>query len=308
VRTPVVIAAAGLVLAIAATAGPDQGASGGGIARRLIIELPDWVKVVVLPILGLAALLLLTQIVRMPQRRRKSEEGFELYQEPPKLTLAGYAMLALLAALPLVMAGAVLWLSHWLATTTAPAGGPPGTDAPTAGLPPSPPLQPPEALPIHAPGVGAMLGTLAILVAVAAVGLMLWLHLGDWWLRPTSLPADPGPMVAALDRAVPDSLDDLLLDADPRNSIIEGYRRFEAVLAAAEVPRRLWQTPTEFVDSVLQHCPLPPLPVRELTRLYELARFSRHSLTTRERNAALSCLRAIKQALHHLENRDGPGE
>jgi hypothetical protein len=307
-KAPVVISAAGLALAIAATAEPDQGASGGSIARRLIIELPDWVKVVMLLVLGLAALLLLAQIVRMPQRRRKSEEGFELYREPPKFTLADYAMLALLAALPFAMAGAVLWLSHWLATTTAPAGRPDGTDAPTAGLPPSPPLQPPEALPLHAPGVGALLGMLAILMAVASVGLMLWLYLGDWWSRPTNLPPGSGPMLAAPDRAVTGDADDLLLDADPRNAIITYYRRFEAALAVAGVPRRPWQTPTEFVGSLLQCCRLPRLAVWELTRLYELARFSRHSLTTRERDAALNSLRAVKQALHHPETRDGPSE
>jgi hypothetical protein len=114
------------------------------------------------------------------------------------------------------------------------------------------------------------------------------------------------PIVAGLDKAAAESLDDLLRETDPRNAIIKCYGRFEAVLAAAQVPRTPWQTATEFMRSVLKRCPLPHLAVWELTRLFELARFSEHRLGTRERDIALGALASIRQALQNKETTDGP--
>jgi hypothetical protein len=253
------------------------------------------------------AFVLLVAMVWLPRKRRKGEQDYEHSYEPPRFALADYVVLCLLATLPLASAGAVLWLSRWLAAPAGSVKSPPAAGEMAAGSPPLPALPPPELLPIHAPTADAVVDTLALFVAVAGVSLMLWFYLVGRWPRARK---PPGAMTAAaaLNAAVADSVDDLLLVGNARDAIIECYRRFEAVLAKAEVPRRPCQTPTEFMRSALQRYPLPHLAVWELTRLFELARFSRHALEARERDAALSSLTSIKHALDSREISHGPGE
>jgi hypothetical protein len=297
------VAATGLALAIAASGEPEQVAAVESIAKRLVIYIPEWLKLTVLLALGLAALLVLGLFARMSHKRRKDEESLELYYEPPKLTARDYVFLVLLAAIPLALAGSVLWFSHWLTSSGEVAGEAPGVTTPGTALP-EPPVHAPETVLVHAPGIGAIFGTLAIVIAVGALGFMLWLYFGDWLLRRSTGPLRP--IMAGLDRAVAESLDDVLLEPDPRRAIIKCYGRFEAVLAAAHLARTPWQTPMEFMRSVLQRCPLPHLAVWELTRLFELARFSDHLLEAREREIAVSSLRSISQALQKQEDGRGP--
>jgi tetratricopeptide (TPR) repeat protein len=77
----------------------------------------------------------------------------------------------------------------------------------------------------------------------------------------------------------------------------EALDNFERVLAAAALPRRPWQTPVEFMAAVLGRAPLPPDPVRSLTGLFELARFSQHPVGAAERESAWRSLIEIRAAL-----------
>jgi hypothetical protein len=271
----------------------------------LVVDIPDWLKLMVLLSLGLSALLVLGLLIRMPHKQRKDEEGYEHTYEPPKLTASDYVFLALLAAVPFTLAGGLLWLSHWYAQTGEPPGAAlsPAIITPGAG-PPKPHVQAPGSMPVPAPAVSAVLGTLAILIAASVLGFMLWLYFGGWLLRRSAEPLRP--IMAGLDRAVAQGLDDLLLEPDPRRAIIRCYGRFEAALAAVHLARTPWQTPMEFMRSVLQRCPLPNLAVWELTRLFELARFSEHPLDRREREIAVTSLRSISQALQKREAGYGP--
>src|SRR5262249_59105236 len=84
---------------------------------------------------------------------------------------------------------------------------------------------------------------------------------------------------------------------DPRLAIIRCYDRFEKALAAADVRRPPWQTVLEFMRTALKHPRLPDADVRELTCLFEVARFSRHELGPEHRERAWQALIAVKAAL-----------
>ena len=168
-------------------------------------------------------------------------------------------------------------------------------------------LHPPEGLPgfddvlgadaraTALPFVGVALGLAVLLGALGSLALVVWLALGDRlkeWLgaRPAA-GADP------LAGAVEESLDDLRLEPDVRRAILRCYRRFELVLARSHVPRRPWQTATEFMAEALGRLPLPPDAVRQLTRLFEIARFSSEPLGAADRDAAWEALERIRSSL-----------
>jgi len=292
----VAVSATGVALALAATLAPEVTNSLQGTAKRLVIDVPDWLEVVVLLALGLATLLMFGLLVQASRKRKKDEDG-ERYYEPPKLTWSEYAFFSLLAVAPLVLAGGALWVSHWLTSSAEVAGSPSGGAQESY-------MQAPERVLVHTPGISAVIGTVALLISVGILGFMLWLYFGDWLVPRSSGPLPP--MLVGLKKAVAESLDDVLREQDPRRAIIKCYSRFEAVLAAAHLPRTPWQAPMEFMRSVLQRCPLPHLAVFELTRLFELARFSDHPVDAREREIALASLKSISQALPKQEGADEP--
>ena len=59
----------------------------------------------------------------------------------------------------------------------------------------------------------------------------------------------------------------------------------------------VWQTPAEFMRATLARLPLPAAPVRRLTALFEVARFSAHPLGLEARDVACDCLDEIGTAL-----------
>lgn len=287
------VAASGLALAIAATGAPEEPTALSNTAKRLVIDIPDWLKFVVLLSLGLAALLVWGLLICAP-RAQPQEEGRERYYEPPKLRISDYVFLTALALIPFALAAGVLWFSYaW--------------DDGIVLLPgiavPGPPEQITETALVDAPGVSAIFGTLAIVVSVSIFGFMLWLYSGGWLLRR----AEDAllPVRTRLERAVFTSLDDVLRERDARRAIIKCYGHFEAALAATHLARAPWQTPMEFMRSALQRSRLPHSAVCELTQLFELARFSEHSLDERERDIAVSCLSAISEALQKQEVASG---
>jgi len=294
------VAATGLALSLAASGAPETGTGLQTFGKRLVLDIPDWLKLLVLLSLGFATLLVLGLLARVPRKQPKDDEELERYYEPPKLTVRDYVFLTLLGLIPLTLAGAALWFSHWLVSTgevaSAPASS--GLTSPGDGLPQSAEEFSQRVL-VHAPGVGALFGTVAILIAVAILGFMLWLYSGGFLWRRSG--EGLGPVMASLDKAVTASLDELLREPDARAAIIKCYSQFEAVLAAVHFARAPWETPMEFMRSVLQRWPLPHSAVRELTGLFELARFSEHPLEDREREIAVSSLRSISEALQKRE-------
>lgn len=98
--------------------------------------------------------------------------------------------------------------------------------------------------------------------------------------------------------AAEETIDDLTRPGgDAREAIIRCYARFERSLALAETKRPPWQTATEFMRTALGKLPLKSGDVGSLTRLFEIARFSRHALGESERDAAWEALVSIRKSL-----------
>jgi hypothetical protein len=88
-----------------------------------------------------------------------------------------------------------------------------------------------------------------------------------------------------------------LLGGTPRNGIVECWHRFEQQGDRAGLPRRPWETSSEFAMRMLDLV-LPGSPdVARFAALYREARFSEHSLDERARAEALAVLDAIHAGL-----------
>ncbi len=78
---------------------------------------------------------------------------------------------------------------------------------------------------------------------------------------------------------------------------VGGYGWVFGIHEALDQFGAMWQTPMEFMRSVLGKLPLPAPPVSELTGLFEIARFSRRPVGTAEREAAWHALTEIRAKL-----------
>jgi Domain of unknown function (DUF4129) len=276
----------GLLLAIAGMLAAPEGGPIDGQATRVFIPLPNWLMVGSVAAVSLASLIFVA--MGLPWRGRRATGEFERYHEPQKVSPILAIFLILLALTPGAILGGTL---YWLGRSEVSAL--PGI---TADALLSPVLRAIEELPAGpaSPLTTGLVGTLALLAAFASLGLVLWLCLAD---RLRRRPADIGRPHSQFAAAVEDSLDDLRREPDARAAIIKIYRNFERALAAAALPRRPWQTPVEFMRAVLGKSPLPPDPIRRLTGLFELARFSQHPVGAAERESAWRSLIAIRAAL-----------
>jgi hypothetical protein len=278
-----VMVALGLLLVLAATVGPPP-ASSADPGARVAVRLPDPVQVLVVALLGLSALIFFSL-----QRRRSAEEA----QPSARVARPMPAWLALLVSLLPVLLVALGWYLLWRY------GGQEGEPierafAAIAGLLDLLTLA--DKPPTSIPSLDLAIATLAVLLALGVFGLMVLVALADrlegWWAeRGSALDAPSVPDVLREIRA------DLRAEPDARLAIVRAYGRFERALAAARAPRAAWQTPAEFMRSTLARMPVPAPPVRRLTALFEIARFSAHPIGAEARDAACDCLDEITTAL-----------
>jgi len=278
-----VVIGVGLLLALAATAGPlpSPGAEPGG---SLTVRLPDAVRISVLVLLGLSAVLLLA--VQRPRRPTEDDPlGARIAQRRRTSVILGLLPFALLVAAgcylawnrlsgeehtPIeramtALAGLLDLIAHYRK---------PSTSVPFFDL---------------------TIALIVLLFALALFALMVVVLVADrlekWWsARQADGPA-PGPNAPVAADGDPRA------ERDPRAAILRAYARFETALAAARAPRSPWQTPAEFMRTTLVRLPLPAAPVERLTALFELARFSDRPLGGDARDAACDCLDAITTAL-----------
>lgn len=291
------IAGLGLLLAIAGTLAPRKGAPPGLLAVPLSLQLPNWLVVAAVTALTAASLLFLVLVFARPRTRRKNGEEHIEYSEPRKLNPVVVVLLILLALTPAgILGGAIFWLNRTGVSPGIPGGWSalhgPALSQSAPRPPPSPVAGPRRSAPLLTTG---LLGSLALLVGFGSLGLGLWLWFGDRLLRRDN--EAPEAFRALVAGAVDDSFDDLRLEPDARAAIIKTYRHFERALAAAELPRQPWQTPTEVMRTALRRLPLPEAAVADLTRLFERARFSQHELGAADREAAWRALSGIRAAV-----------
>jgi hypothetical protein len=155
-----------------------------------------------------------------------------------------------------------------------------------------------EAIPdsVLSPLASDLVSILILLVAMATLAGAGWIAYAVRFggiEAPDAADGTPAELAAAVE----ESLDDLGNGGEPRQAIIRCYARFELALAKVRLPRRPWQTATEFMHSVLRSMPLPAEQVSGLTSLFELAKFSDHVLGEAERDEAWQALSAIKASL-----------
>jgi hypothetical protein len=135
---------------------------------------------------------------------------------------------------------------------------------------------------------------LVVVVAVAAAVIAFWL---SGRRRRSVLPETQLLAAERLAAAVDESIDDLRSETDPRRAVIAAYARLERALAASGLPRRVQETPEEYVARVLVELTVDPRPVRRLTGLYEVAKFSHHDVSPVMKDQAIDALVQIRDEL-----------
>jgi hypothetical protein len=133
-------------------------------------------------------------------------------------------------------------------------------------------------------------------VAAAILGLLVAALLvgGAWYLwRRTRRPSDPLDQLA---REARETLVALQAGADVQDAVLRCYFQMTRVLRRERaITRADSMTPREF-EAYLRDVGLPPDPVRELTHLFEAARYGRRLTAEREARRATACLEAIVAA------------
>ena len=93
--------------------------------------------------------------------------------------------------------------------------------------------------------------------------------------------------------ALDEAIDDLRRDPDPRRAVIAAYARMEQALTVYGLPRKPSEAPYEYLRRVARDLEAEQ-PVAALTELFELAKFSEHSVGETMRGRAIDALTAVR--------------
>jgi hypothetical protein len=265
------------------------GATGGPTGEAPAVRVPLEVIAVPGALAMLAGLgLLLAALGPVRRRRRDPDQPDWVYQPPPTSWSEKALLLLVMLLLVAAVAGAV-WL---FARRDAPSQ--PGP-TPSTALRSSPATPPPSApASPSSPPQAAWLWPTAGLAALAAGTGLLALRT----VRHRRGPANPtGRAPDRLADLVDTTLEDLRVVSAPRQAILAAYARMERTLAPRGAGRQRHETALEYLDRVLARLEIEPAPLRRLTGLFELAKFSNHEVTETMRDDALAALGAISAAL-----------
>ena len=97
-----------------------------------------------------------------------------------------------------------------------------------------------------------------------------------------------------LARALDEAIEDLRRDPDPRRAVIAAYARMEQALSVYGLSRRPAETPYEYLGRVAQELEAEDS-VAALTELFEVAKFSEHSVDETMRGHAIDALFAVRE-------------
>jgi Domain of unknown function (DUF4129) len=128
---------------------------------------------------------------------------------------------------------------------------------------------------------------LAVLIAAAIAAVIVIERRRDRPGRRT--PEQLEELGDALDEAI----DDLRRDPDPRRAVIAAYARMEQALTLYGFPRRPSEAPYEYLHRVARELEAEG-PAASLTELFEVAKFSEHSVDETMRGRAIDALTAIR--------------
>jgi uncharacterized membrane protein SirB2 len=104
-----------------------------------------------------------------------------------------------------------------------------------------------------------------------------------------------------LARAVETTIDDLRREPDARRAVIAAYANMERVMAAHGFARRRAETPFEYLARVLRGLDVRESAVRQLTQLFEYAKFSAHEIDSAMKEEAIVALEAVRDDLRRQE-------
>jgi len=161
----------------------------------------------------------------------------------------------------------------------------------------------PQKTPKPGPGlVDARFVTTGVVIAVVLT--LLAIVALQWWdrkhrprLAPLGVRDDEEDDAAAIARAIDDALADLAAEPDPRRAVIMAYARMERALREQGVPRRSWETPTEYLDRVLRELGGRAASVDRLTSLFQHAKFSQHPVDEAMKQGAIAALEQVRAAM-----------
>ena len=251
-----------------------------------IIRLPLPVTWMIFGLFGLAALVFIIGVARRVLGRRRRSGEDEPLPEPTPMPAWMRRLTQILSLANFVLVAYLIWRGV-IPLTELLALGRGAVSAIGAGAPQAP---------VGAPALLTWtFGVLAVVAALVAVALAVWVGFGDrlteWWMRRDEDAS--GPDAAAV---VEEPLEDPRAEPDPRRAIMRCYASFERVAADSGVKRHPWHTPTEFMREAIRRLPAPRGAVPALTSLFELARFSHKRLGPDERGRALEALDDITSA------------
>jgi disulfide bond formation protein DsbB len=158
------------------------------------------------------------------------------------------------------------------------------------------PQQPDRSVDPIAPESSRVLGyVLAGVMAAIFLSLVavLWLLLG----REPRPRARPPSADDELDAALEEGLADLEAIDEPRAAVLACYARLQRAADSARVGRRRSDAPFELLDRLLEDGRADPGAARRLTALFEIARFSPHTVDDAMRNEAIAALGSLRKGL-----------
>jgi hypothetical protein len=106
---------------------------------------------------------------------------------------------------------------------------------------------------------------------------------------------EPEEMVRRFYSLIDDTLDDLRAEPDPRRAVIAAYARMEGGLGALGVERMLSETPFEYLARVLERLSVSDAAARQLTELFERAKFGAGPVDASMKEQAVSALETIRE-------------
>jgi uncharacterized protein DUF4129 len=105
---------------------------------------------------------------------------------------------------------------------------------------------------------------------------------------------------------VDETLDDLRAEADPRKAVIAAYARMERILGVHGLERHAAEAPLEYLSRVLAELHVTEPAVRQLTELFERAKFSHHAVDHRMKDEAIEALEAFRDEMRAIGARPEP--
>ena len=171
--------------------------------------------------------------------------------------------------------------------------GSPGQPGAGADLPFPAQVVPEQPVPQPEPGrdpqiVWPLVIGLAGLIAAAIAAVIIIERRRDRRGRRTS------EQLEELGRALDEAIDDLRRDPDPRRAVIAAYARMEQALTSYGFPRRPSEAPYEYLHRVARELEAER-PIAALTELFEVAKFSEHSVDETMRGRAIDALTAVRR-------------